>query len=218
MARNFSCGYSGLLCGSNVTIYQSYLPDGTVIDFADIVPITCTSGQPNYCSGQRTGSGGSFSYSWLSGTPSVASVSGSHTVANVNLLGVSLGTSSISGQVRSQYCLSGGGGPVTTGQTGTLISSDCFHPDNTGHVPYFVGYKVGTAPGSCAYSTQIDTFPPGGSCIQSVSPGGITKNCYQTNVNNCITTTCAADTRTINQACNGFMDLNAEVISKVNCP
>ena len=114
MARNFSCGYSGLLCGSNVTIYQSYLPDGTVINFADIVPITCTSGQPNYCSGQRTGSGGSFTYSWSSGTPSVASISGSSTYPNVNLLGASLGSSSISGQVRSQYCQSGGGGPVTT--------------------------------------------------------------------------------------------------------
>ena len=130
MARNFSCGYSGLLCGSNVTIYQSYLPDGTVIDYADIVPITCTSGTQNACSGQRTGSGGSFSYSWSSGTPSVASISGSSISSNVNLLGVSLGTSNVNGQVRSQYCMSGGGGPVSTICSIAKLIPSIFNPTN----------------------------------------------------------------------------------------
>jgi hypothetical protein len=115
MARNFSCGYSGLLCGSNVDVFETLLPDGSIDEFANITPITCTSGTQNACSGQQTGSGGSFSYSWISGTPSVASVSGYSTTANVNLLGVAPGTSQVTGRASSEYCQSSGGGQQAVG-------------------------------------------------------------------------------------------------------
>ncbi len=112
MARNFSCGYSGLLCGNNFDQLLEDLADDLTGDFGSIVPITCTSGQPQFCSGQQTGTGGSFSYSWNSGTPSVASVSGSSVSQNVNLLGVSGGNSTIAGRAYSQSCSTGGSGPV----------------------------------------------------------------------------------------------------------
>jgi hypothetical protein len=112
MARNFSCGWSGLLCGLEFYQYLSDLGFGQTGEFGDMLPITCTSGEPQYCSGQQTGTGGSFTYSWTSGTPSVASVYGDSTLADVSLLGNSLGTSQVHGRVQSQYCFVGGGGPV----------------------------------------------------------------------------------------------------------
>jgi hypothetical protein len=109
MARNFSCGYSGLLCGSSINIIWPALPDGAVEEFGSITGITCTSGQPNACSGQQTGTA-NFSSTWQSLSPSVASISGSSTSPSVNLLGLSAGTSQVNGEVRSSYCQSGGGG------------------------------------------------------------------------------------------------------------
>ena len=113
MARNFSCGYSGLLCGADFDEYQETFSDGEVIDYAEIQPLTCTSGSQNACSGQQTGEGGSFSYSWGSGNTSVASIANNTgTSQTVSLLGVSPGTSNINGQVRSAYCSAGGSGPA----------------------------------------------------------------------------------------------------------
>jgi hypothetical protein len=112
MARNFSCGYSGLLCGSTVTIYFTTFPDGAVEEFAGIVGETCTSGTPNACSGQRTGTA-QFNTSWQSLSTNVASISGSSTSPTVNLQAVAAGTSQVNGEERSSYCQSGGGGPAT---------------------------------------------------------------------------------------------------------
>jgi len=109
MARNFSCGYSGLLCGASTTFYYTFLADGTIAEFADITGNTCTSGTPNACSGQQTGTA-NFSTNWVSLSPSVASISGSSTNPVVNLSGVSLGTSRVNGHISSEYCQSGGGG------------------------------------------------------------------------------------------------------------
>jgi hypothetical protein len=112
MARNFSCGYSGLLCGASITFYHTLLPDGIVEEFADLTGITCTSGQPNECSGQQTGTA-NFSTTWVSVSPSIASISGSSTSPSVNMLGAALGTSQVNGQLRSTYCSTGAGGTAT---------------------------------------------------------------------------------------------------------
>jgi len=124
MARNFSCGYSGLLCGADYDEYQETFADGDVIDFAELQPLTCTSGTQNACSGQQTGTGGSFSYSWISETTTVASIA-NDTGANqtVNLLGVSPGTSTINGHVTSQYCSAGGGGGANVTPTLSLSNA-----------------------------------------------------------------------------------------------
>jgi hypothetical protein len=112
MARNFSCGYSGLLCGATVSLYFTTFPDGAVQEFAAITGITCTSGTPNACSGQHTGTA-NFTTSWVSLSPSIASISGSSTSPPVSLQAVSGGTSQVNGHISSSYCQSGGGGTAT---------------------------------------------------------------------------------------------------------
>ena len=109
MARNFSCGYSGLLCGSQIVFQTVVYADQSVGLFAALTGLTCTSGLPNACSGQRTGSA-NFNTSWVSLSPSKVSVYGSSTSPSVQLQGISTGTSQVNGLMRSQYCESGGGG------------------------------------------------------------------------------------------------------------
>ncbi len=119
MARNYSCGYSGLLCGASVNVITTYLADGTIAEFGTVTAITCTSGTPNACNGQQTGTG-NFSTTWTSGTPSVASISGYNTVSSVNLLGNSAGTSGVGVRLQSSYCSAGGGGTATVGVPTTI--------------------------------------------------------------------------------------------------
>jgi len=114
MARNFSCGYAGLLCGADLSFLTEYLPDGSVVDFGLVTTRTCTSGNIYDCSGQQTGSGDSgFSYDWSSRDTGIASISGGSTMPNSSLLGVSVGSTYVNGNVNSQYCSAGGGGPAT---------------------------------------------------------------------------------------------------------
>lgn len=110
MARNYSCGFEHLLCGSSVSIYQSTFPDGSVADFADITGITCTSGSYTACSGAQTGTGGSYNTRWTAGSPNVTPISGSNTNSNVNLLGAAAGSSFTTGLIQSNYCSSAGRG------------------------------------------------------------------------------------------------------------
>jgi hypothetical protein len=111
MARNFSCGYSGLLCGVNMTIYQAYAAPNYLINYANITGITCTSGGPNACSGQRTGSA-NFSTSWWSNNTTIAAINGSTTSPPVSVKGVKQGATTITGRLDSQYCSTGQSGPV----------------------------------------------------------------------------------------------------------
>lgn len=114
MARSFSCGYSGLLCGSTFKLITTFfLDDGSTADFGTLTAVTCTSGTQNSCSGQPTGTGGSFNFNWTSSTPSVAAISGTSQYSTVSLRGMSPGSSGIRGMITSNYCQSGGGGGAT---------------------------------------------------------------------------------------------------------
>ncbi len=119
MARNFSCGWTGLLCGANLQTYTSVLPDGEVVAYGLLSAITCTGGNQNSCTGQQTGSSSSFNYNWNSQSPNIAAISGTSVQPGVNLLGMSLGSSYIGGTIRSNYCQAGGGGPVAVQACGT---------------------------------------------------------------------------------------------------
>lgn len=122
IARNFSCGYSGLLCGAQTTFYSTFIPVGTIAEFADVIGITCTGGAPNACTGQQTGTA-NFSTNWVSLSPSVASISGGSNSSVVNLLGVSGGTSQVNGHLTSAYCQSEGGGTATVTPTLSLSNA-----------------------------------------------------------------------------------------------
>jgi len=158
MARNFSCGYSGLLCGANVAVYESVVPAGSVEELANITPVTCTSGTQNTCTGQPTGSGGNFSYSWWSENTSVASISGSAILSYVDILGVSLGTTRIDGQVHSQYCTVQGFEPETVpDQTPVITGIDPGVWDSSPTVPVttqvtFTGQYFGTNAPTLSFS------------------------------------------------------------------
>ena len=119
MARNFSCGVSGLLCGANLETYTATLPDGKIESYGLVTAVTCASGIQNACSGQPTGSSQSFDTTWSSQYPNIAWVYGSNKSPGVNLQGMSLGTSNISAYLKSAYCATGGGGPVTVQACGT---------------------------------------------------------------------------------------------------
>lgn len=113
------------------------------------------------------------------------------------------------------YAGGGGGGcGGTTGQTLWLVSEDCFHPDPDGYTPYGVGWGNGM----CFLSQMIDRFPPGCSCVSAQGPSGMI-NCWQTNENGCVTTTCPINNRTADSACTQFIDgiTSAEVIIRTGC-
>ncbi len=140
MARNDSCGYSNLLCGAFVTVYNPQFADGTTVDFASITAITCTNGTPNACNGQQTGNGGSFGPTWVSLTPSVASISGSNAVSNVYLTGNAGGTSQINGHLQSSYCSAGAGGTVSVVGCPTTIAvgTNSVNPTVASYVPTYL--------------------------------------------------------------------------------
>jgi hypothetical protein len=115
MARNFSCGYSGLLCGAQVTISNPTIPVGVTEQFASVIGVTCTSGQPQNCTGQTTGNG-NFTTLWTSRSPTIATISGYTQQPSVDLTGVAPGTSQISVQLNSEYCPAGASVTATVAQ------------------------------------------------------------------------------------------------------
>ncbi len=131
MARNFSCGVSGLLCGANLQTYTTTLPDGEIESYGQVTAVTCTSGAQNACSGQPTGSSQNFDITWSSQYTNIASVSGLNKTPGVSLLGMSAGSSNISAYLKSAYCSAGGGGPVTVQQPGKLyVKNDTTQSQN----------------------------------------------------------------------------------------
>lgn len=180
MARNFSCGYSGLLCASSFTIVYDVFGN-TVLQFGDITGITCTSGLPNACSGARTGTA-NFSTTWTTQYPNVLSISGSSTNPSVYLKGVSSGSSQINGRIQSQYCSSGQGG-TGTGCTVSIVPGS-FTAKNCSGQSASQNFNANVSPSlsACLYngsgstctakslSGPIDTNNV--SCSMSLAPSG----------------------------------------------
>jgi hypothetical protein len=161
MARNFSCGYSGLLCGASIVFQYTTLPDGTVEEFANITGITCTGGTPNACTGQQTGQA-NFTTNWVSLSPGVASISGSSTSPPVNLLGVSGGTSQVNGHISSQSCQSGGGGQATVQVPTSLkvVSNNILQQGSKGDHGCLPGYY------GIALDTRYQVLDAGGAPVK----------------------------------------------------
>jgi hypothetical protein len=179
MARNYSCGYSDLLCGSTTESFFTTLADGTVAQFGLLGAITCTSGTQNACSGQPTGTNGAgFSYSWLSRAPSIASISGPSTNATISLQGMSSGSTNVPGLIRSQYCSSGGNPPVTVEACPTSVSvhsnTTISITDNTSlHTGYgdMVSMLVSPAAANSSSYKILESVTPGtNSCPFTVFP------------------------------------------------
>ena len=158
MARNFSCGYSGLLCGSSISIFWLATAPGYLINYASITGITCTSGLPNACSGQQTGTA-NFSTQWSSLNTGIAAITGSTTSPPVNVTGVAVGSTTMTGRLQSQYCTNGQSDPISTGQKLTVFSVDCSDTATKQTIP--VGWNKGT----CTLGATLGPFPAGGTCV-----------------------------------------------------
>jgi hypothetical protein len=107
LARNFSCGYNIILCGSYLYNSIAYFALADTGFLGDIVANTCTAWNPQACSGQQYNSGnGGYSYSWRSNTTNIAPTTGSTTNSSGEFYGQAGGIGTGTGQLSSQYCQS----------------------------------------------------------------------------------------------------------------
>ncbi len=219
--RKATCVQSCLTCDGTTSYWVALSPFGVAVSSQTQENLQAqwnTGAQYNYTSNS----------SWSSSNTSVA------TVQTGLVQGVSPGSLTVSGgtsgePVYANYCgpyptcpIFGGGSGSAPGNVGkkvTIVSTDCFHTGAAGDTPYFASWGDPNNISGCSLTEQIDDFPatPAGSCVQVTSSSGNTKNCWQTNVNGCLTTTCAADTRTVNGDCSQFLDSTPEIVTKVGC-
>ena len=67
----------------------------------------------------------------------------------------------------------------------------------------------------CALSQALDV-PSGGTCVDNgKTPEGTALNCYQTNINSCVTTYCPIDRRRVDNNCTKFLSANGEVATAI---
>lgn len=128
LARNFSCGYNLVLCGS--FLYNSVATFGIGADgyLGAISDYTCTAWANNACSGQQYDSGnGGYSYSWRSNSTGIAPITGSTTNSSGEFYGQSTGSGTGTGQLSSYYCQSQSGGTTNVNPT-IQISSVTANP------------------------------------------------------------------------------------------
>jgi hypothetical protein len=91
--ESYSCGYNIVMCGSVLNgPATATFAVGSTGTLGPIGSQTCTSYDPNACSGEPYGTGGGYSYSWSSNNTNVATISGSSTNPSGTFLGKSGGT------------------------------------------------------------------------------------------------------------------------------
>ncbi len=120
VARNFSCGYYYILCGAYLYVDSMSFADGTASSpdyLGQIIPEICTNGGNGGCAGQSSShSGLGYTYSWVSNTPTIATVYGSTTSSTATFWGQGPGTGSAIGYVASEGCQFGGAGSTNVTQ------------------------------------------------------------------------------------------------------
>ncbi len=175
MARNFSCGYSGLLCGATSQTFETTLGVGVTGNYAQTTAVTCTSGQQNDCSGQQTGTGGSFTYFWTSGSTNIATIANNtDTSALVSVHGVSAGTSLITGNIHSQYCYTAVSGTQTIQNPTKMVVY--YDPENVQNNACAVASQNG-AVRNIQYQLQNGSGNVGSSYIQETFENVPTNTC-----------------------------------------
>jgi hypothetical protein len=149
LARNFSCGYNLVLCGS--FLYNSVATFGISADgyLGAISDYTCTAWANNACSGQQYDSGnGGYSYSWRSNSTGIAPITGSTTNSSGEFYGQAGGTGTGTGQLNSSYCQS-----QSTGQNNVQVPTSLSVLSKKA-LPQTSKYGFGCFPGQ--YGFQID--------------------------------------------------------------
>lgn len=105
LARNFSCGYNLVLCGSYLDTSVSGFGIGSLGYLGAVEPNICDAFDPTACSGNAYESGGGgYSYSWTSSNNSVAPVYGSTGNPGANFYGQAIGAATGFGKISSSSC------------------------------------------------------------------------------------------------------------------
>ena len=73
LARNFSCGYTYVVCGMGLSVYNGgFIPILGYTDYSNVAPQYCLAWGPGACSNlTQVGSGGGASFSWTLGNQSI---------------------------------------------------------------------------------------------------------------------------------------------------
>ncbi|MGA8036215.1 MAG: hypothetical protein WA823_03170 [Candidatus Acidiferrales bacterium] len=97
--RSFSCGTYSSISGGDWTPAESTIEKGAVSELGSLEAQVSLSEQQCSCSGTYVGDSSSYSYLWLTETPSTATISGADYDSAVNVEGVAYGNAEIEGQV-----------------------------------------------------------------------------------------------------------------------
>jgi hypothetical protein len=190
VARNFSCGYYYNLCGAYLatdSITLNYGEASSPGSLGEVIPMICTNGDDGGCSGQSSShSGLGYTYSWVSNTPSIATVYGSSTSSSATFWGNGGGVGSAIGYISSESCSFGGGGTPTVCQLsytkplqfnvvcGGATSTQVIF--NFGVTPAYPACILGASP-TCSVSVESGAvevaISPATSCT---TPGGLAGN------------------------------------------
>ena len=123
-ARNFSCSYPYVICGASLYIESLSLADGAGSSpnyLGAVLPSICNNSGNGSCSGQSSSqSAQGYTYSWVSNSPSIATVYGSATSSTATIWGNGPGTGSISGKVSSASCSGTGSGTANVTPSVTI--------------------------------------------------------------------------------------------------
>jgi hypothetical protein len=127
-ARNFSCGYTIIVCGMGISVWDSgIIAINDYYNYATITPQFCLTWGPGVCGGGTSAGGGGASYSWTIGDTTIASFNdpSDQYSGSPNLYGNNAGTTSATGQATENGCYSTGvGDPAPSTCDFTIIPSD----------------------------------------------------------------------------------------------
>ena len=162
LARNFSCGNYVVACGAVVTGPSCIANDGQVCLLGPAEAQMCNSYSPTQCSGTSDGTASGDSFSWSSGNPAIATVSGSSTSSSASFFGVYPGATYGLVSVTVGSCSGSTTGPIAVDPTITMSCSPT-------HLATGSTAPSATTKGACTTSVR----PSGGSFAWKVNTGTV---------------------------------------------
>ena len=173
--RNFSCSYPYVICGAYLYIDTMTLAEGESSSpeyLGEVIPLICNDGGNGSCSGQSSSeSAQGYSYSWVSNSPSIASVSGSSTSSTATFFGNGVGRGSVSGKISSANCSQTGSGTANVTSPPRLIFGGKDVTNDT--TPVVVGQQINvsaTFTPPSGITVQSQTWTIAGSTVGGYSP------------------------------------------------
>jgi hypothetical protein len=183
-ARNFSCGYTVIVCGMGISVWDNgIIAINDYYNYATINPQFCLTWGPGVCGGTSAGGGGA-SYSWTIGDTTIASFNdpSDQYSGSPNLYGNNAGTTSATGQATENGCYSTGGGdppPTVCSATIPNYSWNATCNDATLNTNTF-SPTIKPSKDQCYYNATLSscnaTAGSGTITVDHVDPGGMSYN------------------------------------------